>query len=196
MIFLGLGQDIAHLLCGRGDLLLVFLKSFRLFCRRHFLNPFLEGFEISLVLRSLDLFQISLLQLTGLATGFGAGSAPRAGVATSADLVDTPNGTRIQVAGMAIARQRPSTANGIVFMLLEDEHGQANLIIPPNVYEHNRAVIRGEPLLLARGKLERHDRNVNLLVAEVVSLGPLARRAASEAEVGRSLPRAHHFGHR
>jgi error-prone DNA polymerase len=81
-------------------------------------------------------------------------------------------------------------------MLLEDEHGQANLILPPQVYEANRAVVRGEPLLLARGRLERHGRNVNLLVSEVVSLGPLARRAASEAEVARALPRAHHFGHR
>jgi hypothetical protein len=50
--------------------------------------------------------------------------------------------------------------------------------------------------LLARGKLERHGRNVNLLVSELESLGPLARQAASEAEVSRSLPRAHHFGHR
>ncbi len=119
-----------------------------------------------------------------------------AGVATSAELSETPNGALIQVAGMAIARQRPSTANGVVFMLLEDEHGQANLILPPQVYEANRAVVRGEPLLLAHGRLERNDRNVNLLVSEVVSLGPLARKAASEAEVARALPRAHHFGHR
>ena len=95
---------------------------------------------------------------------------------TSAELHETPNNTLIELAGMAIARQRPATANGIVFMLLEDEHGQANLIIPPNVYEQHRAIIRGEPLLLARGKLERHDRNVNLLVASVESLGPLARQ--------------------
>jgi len=119
-----------------------------------------------------------------------------AGVATTADFLDTPNGAPLQVAGMAIARQRPATANGIVFMLLEDEHGQANLIVPSHVYEQYRAVIRGEPLLLARGKLERKDRNVNLLVREVISLGPLARRAASEAEVTSALPRAHHFGHR
>ncbi|HEX3806422.1 MAG TPA: error-prone DNA polymerase [Gaiellaceae bacterium] len=119
-----------------------------------------------------------------------------AAVATSADLPETPNGTLIQIAGMAIARQRPATANGIVFMLLEDEHGQSNLIIPPPVYDRYRAIVRGEPLLLARGKLERHDRNVNLLVSELVSLGPLARKAASEAEVTRALPRAHHFGHR
>jgi error-prone DNA polymerase len=119
-----------------------------------------------------------------------------AGVTTSAELPETPDGTLIQLAGMAIARQRPSTANGVVFMLLEDEHGQANLILPPQVYEANRAVVRGEPLLLARGRLERKGRNVNLLVSEVVSLGPLARKAASEAEVARALPRAHHFGHR
>jgi error-prone DNA polymerase len=119
-----------------------------------------------------------------------------AAVITSAALHETPNNTIIELAGMAIARQRPATANGIVFMLLEDELGQANLIIPPNVYESYRAIIRGEPLLLARGKLERHDRNVNLLVSSVESLGPLARQAASEAEVTSALPRAHHFGHR
>ncbi|HZP73472.1 MAG TPA: error-prone DNA polymerase [Gaiellaceae bacterium] len=119
-----------------------------------------------------------------------------AGVATCAELAETPNGTRLRLAGMAVARQRPATANGIVFMLLEDEHGQANLIVPPQVYERYRAIIRGEPLLLASGKLEHHGRNVNLLVSEVESLGPLARHAANEAEVTRALPRAHHFGHR
>ena len=56
---------------------------------------------------------------------------------------------------MAIARQRPATANGVVFMLLEDELGQVNLIVPPPVYEQHRALVRGEPLLLARGRLER-----------------------------------------
>jgi error-prone DNA polymerase len=119
-----------------------------------------------------------------------------ASVATSADLPETPNGSQIQVAGMAVARQRPATAKGVVFMLLEDEHGQANLIIPPQVYETYRAIVRGEPLILARGKLERHGRNINLLVAGLESLGPLARKAASEAEVSSALPRAHHFGHR
>ena len=97
---------------------------------------------------------------------------------------------------MAVARQRPSTANGIVFMLLEDEHGQLNLIIPPAVYEAHRAIVRGEPLLLARGRFERVGRNVNVLVDELESLGPLARSAANDAEVRAALPAAHHFGHR
>ncbi|MCW2965618.1 MAG: polymerase alpha subunit, partial [Actinomycetia bacterium] len=119
-----------------------------------------------------------------------------ASVCTSAEMATAQNGSQIEVAGMAIARQRPATANGIVFMLLEDEHGQANLIIPSKVYEEHRAIVRGEPLILARGKLERSGRNINLLVRSVVSLGPLARQAANEAEVSRDLPRAHHFGHR
>jgi error-prone DNA polymerase len=97
---------------------------------------------------------------------------------------------------MVVARQRPSTANGVVFMLREDEYGQMNLIVPPQVYDRYRAIVRGEPLILARGRLERHGRNINLLVTELSSLGPLARKAASEAEVTSALPRAHHFGHR
>jgi error-prone DNA polymerase len=119
-----------------------------------------------------------------------------ASVRTTAEMSSTPHGTAIELAGMAVARQRPATAKGVVFMLLEDEHGQANLIVPSHVYEEHRAIVRGEPLILARGRLERKDRNVNLLVSQLVSLGPLARRAASEAEVTRALPRAHHFGHR
>ncbi len=119
-----------------------------------------------------------------------------AGVATSTELAELPHGSLVQLAGMTVARQRPATANGIVFMLLEDEHGQANLIVPPPVYEQYRAIVRGEPLLLACGRLERHDRNINLLVSELATLGPLARKAAGEAEATGALPRAHHFGHR
>jgi error-prone DNA polymerase len=118
------------------------------------------------------------------------------GVVSSTELGGVPHGARVVVAGMAIARQRPSTANGIVFMLIEDEHGQVNLIIPPPVYERHRAIVRGEPLLVARGRFERVDRNENVLVDSVESLGPLARRVANEAEVRSALPSAHHFGHR
>ncbi|MFL6068053.1 MAG: DNA polymerase III subunit alpha [Gaiellaceae bacterium] len=116
-------------------------------------------------------------------------------VLSSAELEQCRNGRRVHVAGMAVARQRPSTAKGVVFMLLEDEHGQMNLIVPPPIYERYRALVRGEPLLLAQGRFERRDRNMNVLVDGLESLGPLARQIA-ELDVGESLPRAHHFGHR
>ena len=118
------------------------------------------------------------------------------GIVTSAELSGVPHGAQVAVAGLTVARQRPSTANGIVFMLLEDEHGQMNLIVPPAVYEAHRAVIRGEPIVLARGGFERIDRNENVLVARIETLGPLARRVANDAEIGSALPAAHHFGHR
>jgi error-prone DNA polymerase len=118
------------------------------------------------------------------------------GTLSSVELKERPHGSRVAFAGMAVARQRPATANGVVFMLLEDEHGQVNLIVPPQVYERFRATVRGEPLLLVRGRFERIGRNENVLVAELQSLGPLARQVADEPEVNAALPSAHHFGHR
>ncbi|HEU0304942.1 MAG TPA: error-prone DNA polymerase [Gaiellaceae bacterium] len=117
-------------------------------------------------------------------------------VVASVELARLDDRSQLTVAGMAIARQRPQTANGIVFMLLEDEHGLVNLVVPPQVYERNRALVRGEPLVAARGRLEKVGRNINVVVSELESLGPLARKLAGLAEVRSSLPKAHHFGHR
>jgi error-prone DNA polymerase len=111
-------------------------------------------------------------------------------------LGDHPNGRPIAVAGLAVARQRPATANGVVFMLLEDEFGQVNLIVPPPVYQRYRPLVRAEPLVLARGKFERTGRNQNVLVHEFESLVPLAKEVSNGADVFGSLPPAHHFGHR
>jgi error-prone DNA polymerase len=118
------------------------------------------------------------------------------GTLSSRELEEERSGRTVAVAGMAVARQRPATAKGVVFMLLEDEFGQVNLIVPPQVYERFRALVRAEPLLLARGRFERYGRNRNVLVRELVSLSPLARRCADDADVFGSLPAAHHFGHR
>jgi error-prone DNA polymerase len=116
-------------------------------------------------------------------------------VLSSPQLHEAPHRSHVAFAGLAIARQRPATARGIVFMLLEDEHGQVNLIVSSELYERRRAVVRGEPLLLARGRYERFGDNRNIVVDELESLGPLARRVAS-SDVGAALPPAHHFGHR
>jgi error-prone DNA polymerase len=118
------------------------------------------------------------------------------GTLSSRELAERAGGGTVTVAGMAVARQRPATANGVVFMLLEDEFGQVNLIVPPSVYDRFRALVRAEPLLLARGKFERLGRNRNVVVRELESLGQLARHCADGADVFGSLPAAHHFGHR
>jgi error-prone DNA polymerase len=118
------------------------------------------------------------------------------GVLSSHDLCQAPDRSRVAVAGMAVARQRPSTANGVVFMLLEDEFGQVNLIVPPPIYERHRAIVRGEPLILARGVFERVERNQNVVVRELETLAPLARKLSGAPDLVSALPEAHHFGHR
>ena len=91
-------------------------------------------------------------------------------VLDSAGLARAGDGRMVQVAGMVVARQRPATANGIVFMLLEDEHGVINLIVPPPVVERCRLAVRTAGFVLARGKLEHREGNTNVIVAGIERL--------------------------
>jgi error-prone DNA polymerase len=95
------------------------------------------------------------------------------GVATSSELARRHHGAAVSVAGIVVARQRPETASGVVFMLLEDEHGTINLIVPPALYERRRHIVRAEPLILAKGRLERPPAGggtINVLVRELHTL--------------------------
>ena len=74
---------------------------------------------------------------------------------TSAQLARLPTGCEVTVAGLVIARQRPGTAKGTMFLLFEDELGTINLVVSKAVYERHRLLARAEPLLWARGRLER-----------------------------------------
>jgi error-prone DNA polymerase len=76
---------------------------------------------------------------------------------TSAQLQRLPTGGEVAVAGLVIARQKPGTAGGTMFLLFEDEFGTINLIVSKAVYERHRQLARTEPLLLARGRLERTE---------------------------------------
>jgi error-prone DNA polymerase len=87
---------------------------------------------------------------------------------TSTELTQLKHKASVKVGGLVIARQRPSTANGIVFLLLEDEFGTINLVIPSPVYEKNRLTIRTESLVIAQGYLERGGTTRNS--PEVVNL--------------------------
>jgi error-prone DNA polymerase len=95
------------------------------------------------------------------------------GAVTSRDLETLPHAARVRVGGLVVARQRPGTANGIVFILLEDEHGTINLIVPAPVYERHRLTVRTEPLMLVEGKLEKLPAAggaINVLVDKVGSI--------------------------
>jgi error-prone DNA polymerase len=91
-------------------------------------------------------------------------------VLTSEGLGRTRDGARVQVAGMVVARQRPSTANGVVFMLLEDERGTLNLVVPPPVVERCRLAVRTSGFVMAAGKLEHREGTTNVLVGQIERL--------------------------
>ncbi|MEX2105384.1 MAG: error-prone DNA polymerase [Solirubrobacterales bacterium] len=111
---------------------------------------------------------------TGIALGAHPMKLLRPGldpaISRSTDLRRIDDGATVEVAGMVVARQRPETAKGIVFMLLEDERGTVNLIVPPPVYDRHRSLVRTAPLLRARGRLERREGATNVLVSELRAL--------------------------
>src|SRR5467141_3272743 len=86
------------------------------------------------------------------------------------DLEKLQAGITCQVAGLVVARQRPQTAKGIVFMLVEDETGMTNVIVRTDVYDRYRAVVRGEAFVLVTGKLAKDDGTVNVLAEKVEGL--------------------------
>ncbi|MFP5389712.1 MAG: OB-fold nucleic acid binding domain-containing protein, partial [Thermoleophilia bacterium] len=104
-------------------------------------------------------------------------------IRSSADLERDENGATVAVAGFVVARQRPGTANGIVFMLLEDEIGTINLVVPPPVYERCRAAVRAAPLVRAVGRLERHEGTTNVVVSDVAELS-IPKDSAARARAG------------
>src|SRR3989475_700058 len=92
------------------------------------------------------------------------------GVVQSDALPRLEHGARVEVAGLVVARQRPETAKGFVFVLIEDIAGMVNVIVRPDVYVEHRTAIRGEPLLWVRGKLAKDDGTVNVIAEEAKGL--------------------------
>ncbi len=130
------------------------------------------------------------------ATGLTTGSHPlqlmrpallRRGARSSDQLELAPHRSRVSVGGLVVARQRPGTAGGVCFILLEDEHGTINLVLRPETYERFRLTVRTEPLVFAEGVLERHlsgGGTVNLLVDRIEPLEAEQISPAAVSELG------------
>jgi error-prone DNA polymerase len=89
--------------------------------------------------------------------GFRRHELAMKGVLRAIDLPHVRNGRRVRAAGMVITRQRPGTAKGFVFLTLEDETGIANVIVRPDVYARDRAIVVDSPFLLVEGILQVQD---------------------------------------
>jgi error-prone DNA polymerase len=100
------------------------------------------------------------------------------GVLRAVDLTTVRNGTYVRVGGAVIARQRPGTAKGFVFLSLEDETGISNAIITPDLFAQNRFTVVGGKFLLVEGRLQNVDNVISVKVARVEIL-PVSEAAVA-----------------
>src|SRR5262249_27556618 len=94
------------------------------------------------------------------------------------------DGARVRSAGLVVCRQRPGTAKGFVFLLLEDETGLVNVVVRPDLYEKHRSIISGESYLCVEGTAQLHSGMLNLLATNATPLNRFIDQKAS------ALPRA------
>jgi error-prone DNA polymerase len=81
----------------------------------------------------------------------------QARISSCAELKQTKDGAWVSVAGVVLVRQRPGSAQGVVFMTIEDETGIANSVIWPKVLERMRKVVMGARLVVVHGRVQRHE---------------------------------------
>src|SRR5207253_1219548 len=100
------------------------------------------------------------------------------GLGDARELHDLPHGSPARVAGLVTCRQRPDTASGVVFVTLEDETGNVNVVVWRHLVERQRRELLGARLLGVHGRIERDGEVVHLVAQRLVDhsalLGPLA----------------------
>jgi error-prone DNA polymerase len=112
---------------------------------------------------------------TGMTTGphplsYHRQQLRREGILSAADLQHLSDGVEVRVAGSVIARQRPGTAKGFVFLSLEDETGISNAIITPQLFQRDHVTIVHQQFLLIEGRLQNQD---NVISVKADKIRPL-----------------------
>ena len=92
------------------------------------------------------------------------------GIHQAIDLKQIPSGRRLRIGGCVIARQRPGTAKGFVFLSLEDETGVANAIVNPDLFRQNRLLLSSGQFLMVEGILQNEDNVISVKAQRVSSL--------------------------
>ncbi len=97
-------------------------------------------------------------------------------VVPAKDLERLPDGAPVKVAGIVLVRQRPATAKGITFVTLEDETGQVNLIVRPDVWQKWRTAALTATLLLVQGRLQKQGELIHVRAGRLVDLSEKLRQ--------------------
>jgi error-prone DNA polymerase len=92
------------------------------------------------------------------------------GIRKAIELGKIPNGQHLRIGGCVIARQRPGTAKGFVFLSLEDETGVANAIILPDLFQKNRLLVTSGQFIMVEGVLQNQDQVISVKAERVSPL--------------------------
>ena len=133
-------------------------------------------------LPALDDFDVNQLEyrISDLSTGhhlihFCRDRLTDLGALESNQLPAIPSGRTVRVAGLVITRQAPSTAKKIRFFTLEDEFGQVNVTIKPDVFDRYRQVANRKPILVIDGVMQRQDGVWSVLATHIQALEGVPR---------------------
>jgi error-prone DNA polymerase len=99
------------------------------------------------------------------------GELRQEGVLSAEELRERRDGETVRAAGCVIARQRPGTAKGFIFLSMEDETGIANVIVTPDLYEWERLTVIRSRFLWVEGVLQNQDGVVHVKARRMRALG-------------------------
>ena len=96
----------------------------------------------------------------------------------------TPSGTRARISGLVTCRQRPGSANGVVFMTIEDETAVANVIVWPKVFERLRPIVLSARYVAVIGVVQEESGVIHVVADQLEDLTHfLARLAEHGADI-------------
>ncbi|WP_254909393.1 helix-hairpin-helix domain-containing protein, partial [Acetobacter senegalensis] len=119
------------------------------------------------------------------------------GILSCRRALNAKDGKRVTVAGLVLVRQRPGSADGVVFMTLEDETANMNVIIWPDLFDANRRIVLGGQMLAVKGMLQKEGEVVHLVAKEIRDLSGLladvGNRSLQNVGIDQQKPRSEHL---
>ena len=112
------------------------------------------------------------------------------GITDMAALAGVRNNALVVVAGVVLVRQRPGSAQGVVFMTLEDEFSIANIVVWPKTLETYRSAVMGARLMLVKGRVQRQDDIIHVIAHRIEDLTHWLARLAPDDLLVNPLARA------
>ena len=94
----------------------------------------------------------------------------RQNVLSAVELRSRKHGEFVRSAGCVIARQRPGTAMGFIFISMEDETGIANVIVTPDLYERHRSIVTRSKFIYAEGPLQNQEGVIHVKAVRLIAL--------------------------